>query len=59
MVASTKNQDEFSRPVLDFGDPKLRILLLEGIGVDQGGFVPQMLIAFAKMFRKVVFSFFF
>lgn len=56
VVASTKHKDEFPWTMLNFGDFEFRILLLEGVGVDEGGFVAKVLAAFAEVLREIVFG---
>lgn len=55
VVASPKDKHELPGLVLHFGDVELWVLLLEEIGIDEGGFVPQVLSAFAEMLGEQVF----
>lgn len=45
VVGASKDDHELVLPVLGLGDAEVRVLLLEVVGVDEGGLVPQELLA--------------
>lgn len=53
VVAALQDQHELARPMLRLADEQFGVLLLEVVGVDEGGLVPQVLTALAEVLREV------
>jgi hypothetical protein len=55
VIRPTENSNDLVLFVLNFGDPKVRVLLLEVVRVDEDGLVSQELFARGKVFREQPF----